>query len=95
MRANKEDEEIDGVKIEKQTLKFEGKRKAPYDAEHESSYNDNLSPFIKADSLVTRGQGKLLVCCTGENSTRGVNTASIEDLNESTRLQDKLKNLAN
>lgn len=55
MRANKEDEEIDGVKVEKQTLKFEGKRKAPYDAEHESSYNDNLSPFIKADSLVTRG----------------------------------------
>jgi magnesium-transporting ATPase (P-type) len=31
----------------------------------------NADPFLRADSLITRGHCKAIVCCTGEKSTRG------------------------
>jgi len=62
--------------------------KGPYF--NESSLND---PFIRADSLVTNGTGKLLICCTGERSSRGKVARKLEDDSVNTRLQTKLKNL--
>jgi len=61
-------------------MKFEGVKKAPlveYDEnENEDDQynrgNDGLNdPFVRADSLVVSGNGKFIVCCTGNKSTRG------------------------
>jgi Ca2+ transporting ATPase len=53
-------------------------------------------PFLKADSLVIRGSAKAVVCCVGENSTRGKFLPSMDDqINQITTLQTKLKNLGN
>jgi len=43
-------------------------------------------PFVRADALVTNGNAKLLVCCTGEKSTRGVTQSKLEDDSVNTKL---------
>ena len=48
---------------------------------------------MKADALVTEGTAKLLICCTGEKSSRGVINKKLEDDSVNTKLQTKLKNL--
>jgi Ca2+-transporting ATPase len=64
--------------------------KAPYNSE-----NDSLcDPFIRADALCTSGSAKLLVCCVGEKSTRGILSKKLEDDSINTKLQTKLKNLS-
>jgi hypothetical protein len=62
--------------------------KGPY--LHDQSVND---PFVRADSLVTNGAAKILICCAGERSTRGVSSKKLEDDSINTPLQTKLKNL--
>jgi len=53
-------------------------------------------PFLKADTMVSRGSCKAVVCCVGEHSTRGKYQADVSDeINQNTNLQTKLKNLAN
>jgi magnesium-transporting ATPase (P-type) len=78
-----------GDKINTGNLKLDHVSKKPY----EPGYESNVSPFVKADSLTTRGQAKLLVCCTGEKSTRGARNEKLEDDSENTKLQNALKNL--
>ena len=43
-------------------------------------------PFVRADSLVTNGAAKLLICCTGERSTRGKTSKKLEDDSVNTKL---------
>ena len=33
--------------------------------------DDMCDPFVRADSFITNGHAKMVVCCTGEKSTRG------------------------
>jgi len=52
-------------------------------------------PFLRADSMVSKGGAKAVVCCVGEHSSRGKYSADVsEELNQDTRLQAKLKNLS-
>lgn len=69
-------------------VKLEYTAKGPY--ENENSQND---PFVRADAIVTNGNAKLLVCCTGERSSRGDQSNDVEDDNVNTNLQTILKNL--
>jgi len=57
---------------------------------HEAASGD---PFLLADSLVTRGTCKAVVCCVGPRSSRGALEDKI-DTDIDTRLQLKLKNLS-
>ena len=36
-------------------------------------------PFLKADTMVSRGSCKAVVCCVGEHSTRGKYQADVKD----------------
>lgn len=38
----------------------------------DDNQNMNKDPFLRADSLITQGTCKALVCCVGENSSRGL-----------------------
>ena len=49
-------------------------------------------PFLLADSLVTRGQCKAVVCCVGSQCSRSDKAADF-DTDVDTKLQKKLKNL--
>jgi len=51
-----------------------------------------VDPLLLADSLVTRGQCKAVVCCVGSQSSRGTKQRKL-DTDTDTRLQAKLKNL--
>lgn len=51
-------------------------------------------PWLMAGSIVKRGQCKAVVCCVGENSTRGIKERKL-DTDSDTELQKKLKNLQN
>ena len=73
------------------------KTKAPF---RSLNYEDHRGqpeagdPFLRADSMVSRGSCKAVVCCVGENSSRGRDGADqANELNQDTRLQKKLKNL--
>jgi magnesium-transporting ATPase (P-type) len=55
--------------------------------------NPIADPFVRADSLVTSGSAKLLVCCVGERSTRGKNSKKLEDDSVNTKLETTLRNL--
>jgi Ca2+-transporting ATPase len=52
----------------------------------------SADPFLYADSLLTRGKCKVVVCCVGSTSTRGDKARSF-DTDTDTALQTKLKNL--
>jgi len=74
--------DADGNKINNGVLNLDHVQKKPYEPGHES----NVSPFVRADSLVTRGEAKLIVCCTGKKSTRGDKSDKFEDDGENTKL---------
>lgn len=52
----------------------------------------NDDKFLKAGSIVKSGTGKVLVCCVGANSTRGISEKKL-NLDKDTALQVKLQNL--
>jgi len=54
----------------------------------------SADPFLYADSLLTTGKCKVVVCCVGSASTRGDKARSF-DTDADTALQTKLKNLGN
>jgi Ca2+-transporting ATPase len=72
----------------KSDVKLDAYPKAPYRNERSTA-----DPFVRADAMVTGGQATLLVCCTGERSTRGANSKKLEDDSVNTQLQQVLKNL--
>jgi magnesium-transporting ATPase (P-type) len=51
-----------------------------------------MDPCLLAGSIIKRGQCKAVVCCVGENSTRGVRESKLET-DKDTALQTKLENL--
>ena len=46
---------------------------------------DEGDPFLKSDSIITKGACKAIVCCVGPNSTRGSEEKKL-NLNEDTPL---------
>lgn len=52
----------------------------------------HMDPCLLAGSIIKRGQCKAVVCCVGENSTRGVRESKLET-DKDTALQTKLENL--
>ena len=53
---------------------------------------EDSNPFLYADSLITKGQCKAVVCSIGSMSSRGTVSEKL-DTDIDTRLQQKLKNL--
>ena len=53
---------------------------------------DGGEPFLYADSIISRGTCKVLVCNVGKNSSRGKKAPEM-NVNQDTRLQGKLHNL--
>lgn len=51
-----------------------------------------MDPCLLAGSIIKRGQCKAIVCCVGENSTRGIKEGKL-DTDKDTALQTKLDNL--
>lgn len=51
-----------------------------------------MDPCLLAGSIIKRGQCKAIVCCVGENSTRGIKEGKL-DTEKDTALQTKLENL--
>ena len=52
--------------------------------------NANDAPFLYCDSFVLAGTCKALVCCVGENSSRGINDTQYDTADRKTELTDKL-----
>ena len=50
-------------------------------------------PFMFADSYIKSGTCKALVCCVGENSTRGVHDVALDVGEKQTELMDRLDNI--
>ena len=51
-----------------------------------------MEPCLLAGSIIKRGQCKAIVCCVGENSSRGIKEGKL-DTEKDTALQTKLENL--
>jgi magnesium-transporting ATPase (P-type) len=51
-----------------------------------------MEPCLLAGSIIKRGQCKAIVCCVGENSSRGIKETKL-DTDKDTALQTKLDNL--
>ena len=51
-----------------------------------------MDPCLLAGSIIKRGQCKAIVCCVGENSSRGIRENKLET-DKDTALQTKLENL--
>lgn len=66
------------------------KTKAPFRSlnyEEHRGQPETGDPFLKADSMVSRGSCKVVVCCVGEHSSRGKYQADVSDeLNQDTSL---------
>ena len=56
--------------------------------------NVDDDPFLYADSYVTRGICKVLVCVVGEYSTRGIKDTKFDTREKRTELTDRLDNIA-
>ena len=54
----------------------------------------NDSPFLFADSFLTAGTCRAVVCCVGANSTRGIKDKKHEVTEQTTELSTKLGNIA-
>lgn len=52
----------------------------------------HMDPCLLAGSIIKKGQCKAIVCCVGENSTRGIQESKL-DTDKDTALQTKLDNL--
>ena len=55
--------------------------------------NANERPFLYVDSYVLNGTCKAVVCCVGENSTRGANDTKYDTGERETELTTKLSNI--
>ena len=55
--------------------------------------NKDQSPFLFVDSYILSGTCKAVVCCVGENSTRGADDAKYDTREEETELTEKLNNI--
>lgn len=53
--------------------------------------NSDRDPFLFADSYVTNGTTKAVVCCVGENSTRGIVDEKIDTRENQTELTTRLE----
>jgi magnesium-transporting ATPase (P-type) len=73
------------------TVDEPGDDKAYDDALDKSATHD---VFLKAGSIIKTGNAKAIVCCVGENSTRGVKDEEL-DTSTKTNLEKKLGNLQN
>lgn len=51
------------------------------------------NPFLFADSYVLSGTCKAVICCVGENSTRGAEDTKYDTREEETELTEKLQNI--
>ena len=51
------------------------------------------SPFLFADSFIMSGTCKAVICCVGENSTRGSEDTKYDTREEETELTEKLGNI--
>ena len=67
---------------------------APTEFEWTELRKDNTaSPFLFADSFVLAGTCKAVVCCVGQNSTRGIEDTVYNTREEDTELTEKLVNI--
>jgi Ca2+-transporting ATPase len=59
-----------------------------------SEHNKSIyEPFLFADSYLTGGTCKAVVCCVGENSSRGIEDTKYDITQDSTELTRKLDNI--
>ena len=78
----------------KEPTRIEGEEDEPTKFEWETLKKDKTSsPFLFADSFVTSGTCKALVCAVGENSTRGIKDAVHDTRDQETELTRKLDNI--
>ena len=68
-------------------LKSKGPYRSIQEYDDQGRQPETGDPFLRADSMVSRGSCKAVVCCVGERSSRGDKKAEIRDeLNTDTRL---------
>jgi len=65
----------------------------PVEFEKKVRKDTQEDPFLIADSFVVRGVCKALVCCVGEQSTRGIKDTPLNLEEQNTELKQKLNNL--
>lgn len=61
----------------------------------EENYEHNPSPFLMAKTMMTKGEGKGIVCCVGQNTFAGKVEEKLHIEDEATPLQQKLEVIAN
>jgi Ca2+-transporting ATPase len=83
---------IESVDLKVDNPKDPKVQQTEFDTGKRKSANDD--PFLKAGSLVVRGQAKAVVCAVGENSSRGIKEPKLE-VSDDTPIQIKLTNLRN